>query len=72
MAKGLKLYDVHFTLAENATILVSAYSKKDAKEEADRLLEDKAELIDRLLDAVNFGGLKIKCVEEVDDEIEEE
>lgn len=73
MKKNLKGYDVYFTLASPACVLVGAYSKKEAKEEAETVLENmsKEELIDRLLAAADFDGLKIKYIEEVD-ELEED
>lgn len=72
MTKILKGYDVYFTLNSPACILVGAYSKKEAKEVAEKFLSEmsKEELIDRLLAAIDFDGLKIKYVEEVD-ELEE-
>lgn len=72
MAK-LKGYDVYFTLRSSACVLVGAYSKKEAREVAERTLDNmsKEELIDRLLAAVDFDGLKITYIDKVD-ELEEE
>jgi len=73
MSKKLKGYDVYFTLEEPACVLVGAHSLKEAREIAEETLCEmsKEELIDRLLAAVDFGGLKIKYVEFVD-ELEED
>ena len=69
----LKGYDVYFTLNSPACVLVGAYSKKEAREVAERMLENmsKEELIGRLLAAVDFDGLKITYIDEVD-ELEED
>ena len=68
MAK-LKGYDIYFTLNSPACVLVGAYSKKEAREVAERMLENmsKEELIGRLLAAVDFDGLKITYIDEVDE-----
>ena len=73
MSKKLKGYDVYFTLEEPACVLVGARSLKEAKEVAEEELNNMSrdELVDRLLAAVDFGGLKIKYVEFVD-ELEDE
>lgn len=65
----LKGYDVYFTLNSPACVLVGAYSKKEAREVAERTLDNmsKEELIDRLLAAVDFDGLKITYIDEVDE-----
>lgn len=72
MKKTLKGYDVYFTLQSPACVLVGAYSEEEAREEAEKVLMNmsKRELIDRLLAAVEFDGLEIKYIEEVD-ELEE-
>lgn len=72
MTKILKGYDVYFTLNSPACVLVGAYSEKEAKEIAEKFLSEmnKEELIDRLLAAIDFDGLKIKYIEKVD-ELEE-
>lgn len=73
MAKKLKGYDVYFTLESPACVLVGAHSLKEAREVAEEELNSmsREELVDRLLAAVDYGGLKIKYVEFVD-ELEEE
>lgn len=65
----LKGYDVYFTLKSPACVLVGAYSKKEAREEAEKVLMNmsQSELVDRLLAAVDFDGLKIKYIDEVDE-----
>lgn len=73
MKKKLKGYDVYFTLQSPACVLVGAYSKKEARERAEEILMNMSqeELVDRLLAAVDFDGLKIKYIEEVDELSEE-
>lgn len=68
MEKVLKGYDVYFTLRSPACVLVGAYSEEEAREEAEKVLEEmsKAELIDRLLAAAEFDGLEIQYLEYVD------
>ena len=68
MKRPLKGYDVYFTLQSPACVLVGAYTKKEALEVAQHTLENmsKEELVDRLLAAVDFDGLKIKYIEHVD------
>lgn len=72
MKKVLKGYDVYFTLESPACVLIGAYSEEEAREQAEKVLTNmsRPELIDRLLAAVDFGGLKIEYIEEVD-ELEE-
>jgi hypothetical protein len=73
MKKVLKGYDVYFTLQSPACVLVGAYSEEEAREQAEEILMNmsKDELTDRLLAAVDFDGLKIKYIEEVDELREE-
>ena len=63
MSKAKKFYDVNFTLAQTALFTVSATSEKEARKIAESWLDNgvitKEELIDRLLAAVDCGGLKI-------------
>jgi hypothetical protein len=72
MKKSLKGYDVYFTLRSPACVLVGAYSEDEAREHAEEILMNmsQGELVDRLLAAVDFDGLEIKYLEEVD-ELEE-
>lgn len=74
MAKKVKGYDVYFRLTSPSSVLVAANSEKEAVEEAYKVLDNmsKDELIDRLLDAYNFCGLKVVGVEYVDDLDEDE
>ena len=69
MKKILKGYDVYFTLQSPACVLVGAYTEDEARAEAEKVLENmsKGELVDRLLAAVDFDGLKIEYIEEVDE-----
>lgn len=59
-----KLYDVYFTLAEPAVILLEAENKALAEEEFENL--SKAELIERIINAIDFGGFEITKIERVD------
>lgn len=70
MAKN-KIYDINFTLAETAMFTVSATSKKAAKEYAEDYLANGMsdfELIDRLKNAISYGGLKVTAVSYVEDD----
>lgn len=69
MSKKLKGYDVYFTLESPACVLVGAHSLKEAREVAEEILNNMSqeELVDRLLAAVDFSGLKIKYMELVDE-----
>ena len=69
MKKILKGYDVYFTLSSPACVLIGAYSEEEAREQAEEILMNMSqrELIDRLLAAVDFDGLEIKYIEEVDE-----
>lgn len=73
MKKKLKGYDVYFTLRAPACVLVGAYSKKEAREVAEETLANmgREELIDRLLAAIDFDGLKVSYIDLVD-ELEED
>lgn len=61
------LYDVYFTLDNPACIVVEANSEKEAKYIGEELLNDidDKELLRRIKDAIDFGGLKVKYVEKV-------
>ena len=69
MKKTLKGYDVYFTLRSPACVLVGAHSEEEAREEAEETLMNmsRLELMDRLLAAVDFDGLEIEYIEEVDE-----
>lgn len=68
MKKILKNYDVYFTLQSPACVLVEASSEKEAREIAEDILMDMSqeELVERLLAAVAFDGLKVQYIEKVD------
>ena len=70
----VKGYDVYFTLRAPACVLVAAKNRKGASEEAKKMLDQmsKEELVDRLLAAVDFEGLRIVSIDEVDEFEEEE
>ena len=63
-----KFYDVNFTLEECACFLVEARSKAEAREIAEKELDkmSKRELMGRIWDAIEYGGLKIKSIERAD------
>lgn len=60
-----KLYDVYFTLVEPAVILLEAKNEELAEEEFNKLSKD--ELIERIINAIDFGGLEITNIEEIDE-----
>ena len=63
------LYDVYFTLDNPACMVVEANSMEEAKYIGEELLNDMddKELLRRIKDALDFGGLKIQFVEQIDD-----
>ena len=65
-----KIYDVSFRPAIDALFSVSAHSKKEAAEIAERELNkmSRADLIKRLLNAISFEGLTITSVCYVEDD----
>ena len=65
-----KIYDINFRPVATAVFTVSAVSMKQAREIAEEELDKmpKEELIELLLDAVQFEGLKITKVSYVDDD----
>lgn len=72
MAK-IKGYDVYFTLRAPACVLVAAKTKREASEEAKKVIDrmSKEELADRLFAALDFEGVRIVSIDEVD-ELDEE
>ena len=74
MKKIIKGYDVYFTLQAPASVLIEAENEKKSMKEAEKVLSNmsKKELIDRLLCAYEYEGLKIEYLDEVDEmEIDE-
>lgn len=68
-----KLFDVNFTLSSPACFVISSSSKEEAEEEAERMLSEefsKEEIMEKLRDAVNYGGLKISSIVPVNGEEE--
>ena len=65
-----KIYDINFRPVATAVFTVSAVSMKQAREIAEEELDKmpKEELIEHLLDAVQFEGLKITRASYVDDD----
>lgn len=61
------LYDVYFRITHPACMVIEANSEDEAKEIAENLLMDMDdnEVIRRLVDAMNFYGLKVVNAEEV-------
>ena len=59
---------MYFTLQSPACVLIEASSKKEAREIAEDILMDmsREELVERLLSAVDFDGLKVQYIEKVD------
>lgn len=63
----MKMFDVHFIPECPACIVVEANSILEAKEIAEDILcnMEPEELMRRIADAVDFMGVKIDCVEEI-------
>lgn len=66
----MKMYDVHFKPACPACIVVEANSMLEAKEIAEDVLcdMDPKELMRRIADAVDFMGVEVDYVEEIEEE----
>lgn len=66
----MKKYDIHFKPACPACIVVEANSMLEAKEIAEELLcdMDSKEIMRRIADAVDFMGVVIDYVEEIEEE----
>lgn len=60
-------YDVWFTIAHPANLVIEAESPREAKDIAQSILEemDDKELMRKLKETIDFEGLKIQYVEEV-------
>ena len=59
-----KMYDVYFTLEHPAVVLLEADSKEEIE---DILLDmDDDELLERIKNAIDFMGVRITNIEEVD------
>lgn len=60
-------YDVWFTIAHPANLVIEAESPGEAEDIAQSILEemDGKELMRKLKEAIDFEGLKIQYVEEV-------
>lgn len=74
MKKKLKGFDVYFTLESPASVLVGAYDESEVEDIFyDKILPNmsKEELIDRIFSAIEYDGIKIVSIDEVD-ELEEE
>ena len=65
----MKNYDVWFTLAHPANFVIEAKSTIEAMEIAEDLLADmdQDELLERIVAAIDFVGLKVEYVEEIED-----
>lgn len=63
-----KLYDVYFTLAEPASMVIAAESEEEAEEILENMSND--ELMERITNALAFG-IEVEEVECLDDEEEE-
>ena len=60
-----KIYDVHFTLAEEAVIAIEAINEEGAEEKFNEMTA--AELFERIKNAIEYGGFEITEIEEVDE-----
>lgn len=65
----MKNYDVWFTLAHPANFVIEAESEIEAIAIAEDLLADMSqkELLERIVAAIDYMGLKIDYVEEIED-----
>lgn len=65
----MKHYDVWFTLAHPANLVVDGNDIQEAVNNAQNILLNmsKEELIDRLLSAINYEGVKIVGIVEIDE-----
>lgn len=59
-----KIYDVYFTITEDAVIAIEAKDEDDAEEIFDSMTTD--ELLQRIKNAIDFGGFEITEIEEVE------
>ena len=64
----MKNYDVWFTLKYPANIVIEAESEKEAKEIAEDLLAemDQDKLLEKIVAAIDYIGLKVESVEEIE------
>lgn len=64
-----KLYEVYFTLAEPASILIAANDEDEAEEIFfDQISKD--EIIERIINALEMG-VEVEEIEDLDEELEE-
>ena len=65
----MKKYDIWFTPEHPANIVVEANSMLEAKEIAEEILcnMEHKELMRRIADAVDFMGVKVDYVEEIEE-----
>lgn len=63
----MKRYDVWFTLEHPACLLVEAKDAHEAREIADDMFSnmDRKELERRIMDALDYMGVRIVCVEHI-------
>lgn len=74
MKRKLKGFDVYFTLESPACVLVGAHDESEVEDIFyDKILANmsREELVDRILAAIEYDGIKIVSIDEVD-ELEEE
>ena len=62
-----KLYEVYFTLAEPASIVIAADNEEEAEEIFDEM--SSKELVDRIINAIEMG-FEVVEVEDLDEEEE--
>lgn len=65
----MKNYDVWFTLARPANFVIEAESEAEAIETAEDLIAEMSqeELLERIVAAIDYMGLKVDYVEEIED-----
>ena len=60
-----KIYDVYFTVAEEACIAIEAENEDDAEERFNAMT--KSELLEYIINAIEYGGFHVVSVDEVDE-----
>lgn len=60
-----KIYDVYFTLADEAVISIEAENEDDAEEQFNQI--NKRALFERIKNAIDYGGFHINSIDEVDE-----
>lgn len=65
-----KLYEIYFTLDADASIVISANSEEEAEEKLNQMSNN--ELLERIKNALDYAGVEITEIEELDDECDDD